>query len=215
MGKNNRKTMQIPKEYLSEANYTGSRLVEITNENVKEYRKLLAQLQEEANPILNVMDEIDKKVDPFRKQVISLKDANQADYESIRPFKEEYEILAKGLPKDATDSTPEMKVLEEKMNPVIDRIKEREAQIFKIREEMKPHKDAWDAEHEKVQVIDRKAAVIKEKIIPFVKEELKGKLEEFEEAKHLIEKDGVVYAEIYDQLEEFIKNYRAKNDQPR
>lgn len=204
--------MQIDKSLLSEANYEGTRLIEIKNENIKQYKLLLKELQTESNPILDVMEEIDKKVAPYREQVKALKDDNQKDYESIRPYKEQYEIMAKALPEDATEQTPEMAELAEKMNPVIDRIKEREVEISKIREEMKPHKDAWDAEHEKVQAIDKRAAVIKEKMIPFVMSELEGQLGEFEEAKHLVEKDGVIYAEVFDLLEEFIKAHRAKKN---
>lgn len=208
--------MQIDKALLSEANYEGTRLVLIENENVKEYKKLLNDLQKEANPILDVMTEIDKKVQPYREQVKVLKDENQKDYESIRPFKEQYEILARALPEDATEQTPEMAELAEKMNPVIDRIKAREVEISAIREEMKPHKDEWDKEHDKVQAIERQAAALKEKIIPFVTKDLEGKLGEFEEAKHLIEKDGLIYAEVFDLLEEFIKAHRAKkNDTPK
>lgn len=203
--------MQIPKELLSEVNYEGSRLIEIENENIKEYKKLLKELQAKANPILDVMDEVDKKVAPYREQVKALRDENQADYESIKPFKEQYEVMAKALPDDAKDSTPEMKELEDKMNPAIDRIKERETEISKIREEMKPHKDEWDKEHEKVQAIDKEANVIKDKMVPFVNKEIEGKLGEFEEAKHLIERDEKIYVEVFDLLEEFVKSHRAKH----
>lgn len=211
MGKDNKKTMHIPKEYLSEVNYTGSRLIEVDDSNVIEYKKLLRELQEEANPILDLMEELDKKVEPYRQQVKVLKDENQVDWETIKPIKEQYEILARALPEDATDSTPEMKELEVQMDPVIDRIKKREAEIHEIREELKPHKDAWDAEHIKVQEIDKRAAVIKEKMIPFVNKFLDGKLEEFEEAKHLVDNEDKIYAEVFDQLEEFIKTYRSKH----
>lgn len=211
MGKDNKKTMQIPKELLSESKYEGTRLILIEDEKLLEYKGLLKALQEEANPILDVMDEWDKKVEPFRQKVKGLKDDNQKDYEAMRPFKEQYELLARELPEDATDSTPEMKILEEKMNPIIDRIRGREVEISQIREEMKPSKDAWDSEHEKVQAIDRRAAVIKEKMIPFIHAHLDGKLGEFEEAKHLIEKDNKVYAEVFDLIEEFIKTHRTKH----
>jgi chromosome segregation ATPase len=205
--------MQIPKELLSEVNYEGTRLVEINNEKISEYKSLLNELQKKINPLVEEMDVVDKRVAPFRDQVKALKDENQKDYEAIKPFKEQYIILAKALPEDATDSTPEMKELEAHMNPFIDKIKAREVEISKIREEMKPHKDEWDKIHnEQVMPIEMEARVIKEKIVPLVNSELEGKLGEFEEAKHLVERDGKIYAEVFDLIEEFVKAHRAKKN---
>ena len=68
----------------------------------------------------------------------------------------------------------------------------------------------WDVEHEKIQKVEQKAALIKDKMVPMVVKELQPQLGEFEEAKHLIEKDGEIYAEVFDLLEEFIKTHRAK-----
>lgn len=156
MAKTNRKFMQINKELLSEKNYEGTRLIEITDEKVISLHSELNKLQAEANPHLKIMEDITPKLDP---------------------------LFAK------------LRELEEKK--------------AKIKEEMTPIRAPYDVELQAVEKIDQKAQLIKNKIQPLVLSIVKDSLSEFETAKQLIEKDGKIYIEVVDEIEEKVKAIRA------
>jgi hypothetical protein len=70
-----------------------------------------------------------------------------------------------------------------------------------------------DLEH-KCEMISKKSDVIKNKLMPILFDKVKDKLGEFEIATEVKEKDGKVYVEVQDKLEELIKAIRlqkAKN----
>lgn len=148
--------MQIPKEFLEEKNYAGTRLVEVTSPKISELHKKLTDLQLEANPHLKIMEELTPKLDPY-----------------------------------------------------FTKLRELEEQKNKLREEMLPIREPYDRELEKVQKIDQKAQMIKNKIQPMVLDIVSKDLGEFETARQLHEKDGKIFVEIIDELEEKIKSIRA------
>lgn len=160
MAKTNRKFMQINKEILSEKNYEGTRLIEITDEKVKALHGELNKLQAEANPHLKIMEEITPKLDPLFAQ---------------------------------------LRELEEKK--------------AKIKAEMSPIREPYDKELQAVEKIDQRAQLIKNKIQPLVLDLVKNQIGEFETAKQLIEKDGKMYIEVVDEIEEKVKAIRASKAQ--
>lgn len=156
MAETNRKTMQINKEVLSEKNYEGTRLIEITDEKVKALHGELNKLQIEANPHLKIMEEITPRLDPLFAKLRNLEEAKA-----------------------------------------------------KVKEEMTPIREPYDKELQEVEKIDQKAQLIKNKIQPLVLDIVKDSLGEFETARQLIEKDGKMYIEVIDEIEEKIKLLRA------
>jgi len=86
-----------------------------------------------------------------------------------------------------------------------------QSQINDIKAKIKPDQDKYNIELEKLKLLDAKADLIKNKIYPIVQSEIDGKLDEFEEARDIIEEKGVIYIKIYDKIEEYIKSIRTKN----
>jgi chromosome segregation ATPase len=150
--------MNIPKDILSEKNYTGTRLIRVENTLVYKLKKELNELQKKANPTLAKMDIISKKLDPYYAQIGQL-----------------------------------------------------DEKIKLLKQEVAPHRELYDIEVKKVELIDQKAQLIKNKIQPIVDAEIQGKLEEFEKPLHVTDKKGVLYVEVQNELEETIKNIRARN----
>lgn len=156
MGRPNRKIMQIAKEVLSEKNYTGTRLIEITDERVLELKKEMDKLQMEMKPLL----------------------------EQIKP---EWDSLDKSFPalKDAQDA---LKVVQDERAPVLDKCRKFETDFL--------------------MPIEQKAQLIKDKLQPLILDIVKGELSEFETARQTVDKDGKVYVEVIDEIEEKVKAIR-------
>lgn len=148
--------MQIPKEYLEEKNYEGTRLIEVTDEAVLALTAELTALQQEANPYLERMEAL----------------------------------------------TPEM-------DPIYSEIAELEAKKKELQLQVAPIRAKYDAEMEFVEEIDQRASLIKNKVQPIINDLVKGELGEFERAMQTVHKDGKLYVEVQDQLEEKIKQLRA------
>lgn len=115
MDKRNRKSMQIPNELLAEKNYEGTRLIEITDENVMKLKKELDVFQAEANPILDemakhepVLDEHYKKVGEIRKQLDELN-------EEVKDVKETNLALLKQV--EAIDAKAQL--VKNKIQPIV------------------------------------------------------------------------------------------------
>lgn len=148
--------MQIPKEYLAEKNYEGSRLIEISDPDVVRLHGELKKLQLEANPHLEIMESITPKLDPY-----------------------------------------------------FTKLRELENEKTKIRGEMAPIREPYDKELEQVQKIDQRAQLIKDKITPLVNKIVEAQLGDFEKALQLTERDGKMFVEVVDEIEEKVKAVRA------
>jgi arginyl-tRNA synthetase len=83
-------------------------------------------------------------------------------------------------------------------------------EIGKIREEMAEDKAKYDEELAKVEKIDAKAQMIKNKIMPMILAEVKDQLGEFEVALQTKQLDGKVFVEVQDKIEETVKTLRAQ-----
>ncbi len=152
--------MNIPKEVLSEKNYSGTRLIEITNPLVNKYVKEITKIQvEKLNPLLN-----------------------DAKYKSL---------------------TSKMDVLYSQIGQLNDKLKQLKLEVEPIRAE-------YDVFAEKMLKLEQKAQLIKNKIQPIIDSEISGKLGEFEKPLHAKEKNGKIYVEIQDEIEETVKNIRAR-----
>lgn len=156
MAKTNRTFMQIPKEILSEKNYEGTRLIEITDETVISLNNERKERLKEGEPILKEMEVLSPPLDAF--------------YEKLRPVEEERK---------------------------------------KIKEEMQPAYDAYHAKVEEMDKIYQKGQIVSNKMQPLINEIVKPQLSEFEAAKQLVERDGKLFVEVVDEIEEKIKALRA------
>lgn len=157
MAKTNRNFMQIPKDILSEKNYTGSRLIEITDEVVLGLKKELDLLQQEMNPLLD----------------------------AIKP---EWDSLDASFPR-LQKAQEELKKVQDERAPILEKCRKYEEDTLKP--------------------VEQKAQLIKNKIQPIILELVKGELGEFEKAQQTMDKDGKVYVEIVDEIEEKVKQIRA------
>ena len=156
MAKTNRNIMQIPADLLKESNYEGTRLIEITNEQVIKLNDERKKRIQEGEPIFQEMEKLSPPLDAF--------------YAKLRPVEEER---------------------------------------AKIKAEMQPAYDAYQAKVQEMDPYYQKAQAINDKMQPLINDLVKPQLGEFETAKQLIERDGKLFVEVIDELEEKIKAIRA------
>lgn len=114
------------------------------------------------------------------------------------------------LQQEANPFLVEMEEISPRMDPLYAKIGELQNEIKKLQEELTPIRDEYDVPLKKVEEIDQRASLIKEKIEPLVKEIVEDQLGEFETARHLVEHEGKIVVEVFDELEETIKKIRAK-----
>lgn len=148
--------MQIPAEYLTESNYEGTRLIEVTDEAVLSLTAELSELQKEANPYLEKMEALTPQMDPIYSEIAELESKKKELLAQVAPIRAQY-----------------------------------------------------DAEMQFVEEIDQRATLIKNKVQPIINDLVKGELGEFERAMQTVHKDGKLYVEVQDQLEEKIKQLRV------
>lgn len=67
----------------------------------------------------------------------------------------------------------------------------------------------FSKETEEMDAIGQKAQLVKNKMTPLIMEEVASKLGEFETARNTIVKDGKLYVEVFDEIEEKVKALRA------
>jgi chromosome segregation ATPase len=112
--------MQIAPEILSEKNYTGSRLIEITDPKVIELKAKLKEYQEEANPFLVEMDKIAPELDVFFQKIQKLEEEKNKLREEMSPVRAPYDELLKKV--EAIDSKAQ--VIKNKIQPIVNKLVE-------------------------------------------------------------------------------------------
>lgn len=146
--------MQIPAEVLSEKNYTGSRLIEITDAKVIELRAQLTEYQKEANPILNEMDKISPELDVFFQKIAKLEEEKNKLREEMAPIRAPYDELLKQV--EVIDSKAQL--VKEKIQPLVNSIVESQLGEFEKalhlkEEDGKLYVEVVDEIEEKVKAI--------------------------------------------------------------
>ena len=112
----------------------------------------------------------------------------------------------------APDAKPFLEKMEEYskvLDPFYSQINEHSKEIKKLKDEMAPTKELFDAEVSQLEKIEQKAQLIKDKIQPMIMELIQDQLGEFEKALQLIDKDEKLYVEVVDEIEECVKKIRA------
>ena len=115
MDKTNRKPMQLPNELLAEKNYEGTRLIEITDENVMKLKKELDTFQAEANPILDEMSKHEPILDEHYTKVGELRKQIEALNEEVKDVKETNLALLKQV--EAIDAKAQL--VKNKIQPIV------------------------------------------------------------------------------------------------
>lgn len=120
--------------------------------------------------------------------------------------------LHKELSKLQVEANPHLKIMESitpKMDPLFTKLRELELEKEKVKAQMAPIRAPYDKELKEVEKIDQRAQLIKNKIQPLVLKTIQPLLSEFEKANQLIEKNGSMFVEVTDEIEEKIKAIRA------
>lgn len=146
--------MQIPAEVLSEKNYTGSRLIEITDPKVIELRAQLVEFQKEANPILIEMDKISPELDVYFQKIAKLEEEKNKLREEMAPIRAPYDALLKEV--EAVDSKAQL--IKTKIQPLVnklveDQLGEFEKALHLKEEDGKLYVEIIDEIEEKVKAI--------------------------------------------------------------
>ena len=115
----NRKTMQIPTEYLSEKNYEGSRLIEIVDENVLRLFKERAEILKSGEPIMAEMDTLSKPLDEFYIKLKPLEEERKKIKEDMQPATEAYQSVVERMDKEIYQKT---RLIDQKLNPMVDEL---------------------------------------------------------------------------------------------
>ena len=126
---------------------------------------------------------------------------------------ERVEVLQEKLTALQLEVTPILDKLQENYYSKADKIY---AQIQELNKKLEPLKlelkELFEANQEDTKLIDEKEAeakLIKDKMQPIIMDLVKDQLGEFETAKHTVYKDGKIYVEVFDEIEEKIKAIRA------
>lgn len=127
------------------------------------------------------------------------------DERVIKLNEERKKRLVEGEPilKEMERLSPPLDAFYEKLRPI-------EEERKKIKEEMQPAYDAYNEQVEKMDKIYQKGQLVSNKMQPIINELIKPQLGEFETARQMVERDGKLYIEIVDEIEEKVKAIRAK-----
>lgn len=121
----------------------------------------------------------------------------------------------------------QLDALQKEINPALDRLQENffskadviYKEINELNEKIRPLKEQLremsEANKPDTDFIDGKeqeATLIKNKMQPLILSLVEDQLGEFETAKHTVIKDGKIYVEIFDEIEEKVKAIRASKN---
>lgn len=157
------------------------------DKNNRKTMQLSAELLKESNyegsRLIEITDET----------ILSLLQEVKKCGEEVKPFLDEMDKY-----------TPEIDAIYAELRP----IEEKRAELKeKLTKAMKP----FQVEQEKADAVYQKSDMIKQKIYPLARAIVNPQLSEFESAGQFIERDGKVFIEVTDEIEEKIKQIRAKN----
>jgi seryl-tRNA synthetase len=110
--------MNIPKEVLSEENYTGNRRIHVSHPMITKYKAEIDEIQKQANPSLKKMEGFAKKLDPSYAKIQELTNEINAIKAEMAPTLELYNIeVAKVEVKDQ-----KAQMVKNKLQPIINKI---------------------------------------------------------------------------------------------
>lgn len=119
MDARNRKTMQIPKELLSEKNYEGTRLIEITDENILRLFQERSEILKSGEPIMKQMDELSKPLDAFYEKLRPIEEERKKIKEEMQPAVDAYQAVVDRMDTEIYQKT---RLIDQKLNPMVDEL---------------------------------------------------------------------------------------------
>jgi len=141
---------------------------------------------------------------------------SEENYTGIRRIPVKNEIITKykkeidAYQKQAKPFLIKMEKISKVLDPYYATIADHNKEITRLKAEMADTLEQYNIELKKVELLDQKAQMIKNKMQPIVDKEIVGKLGEFEKPTNLIDEKGFFYVEVADTLEDFIKSKRAR-----
>ena len=118
--------MQIPKEYLKESTYSGTRLIEITDEKVIELKKEISKFKPIAEPYLKEMDRLGKLLDPFYTKIRELEAEKDKLVKERQPNLDLFNAQLKEM--EAIEQKTDL--IKNKIQPLVARLMEKELGEF-------------------------------------------------------------------------------------
>ena len=95
------------------------------------------------------------------------------------------------------------------VEPINQEIGKLQAQVRDLKQKITEETEKFRDDMDMIDSLEQKATLVKNKIQPIILKELEGKLGEFEIARYTEIKNGKIYAVVFDELEEKIKEIRA------
>jgi hypothetical protein len=126
------------------------------------------------------------------------------------PMIDKYKKEIDAYQKQAKPFLKKMEEISKVLDPHYAQITEHTKEINRIKAEMAGTLELYNVELKKVELLDQKAQMIKNKMQPIVDKEIAGKLEEFERPTNLTTEKGFHYVEVVDDIEEYIKAKRLR-----
>jgi hypothetical protein len=115
----NTKTMHLPADLLSEKNYSGTRLIEITDENILKLFKERGEILKSGEPIMKRMDELSKPLDEFYARLKPLEEERKQIKEDMQPAIDAYQAVVDEMDRDIYQKT---RLIDQKLNPMVDEV---------------------------------------------------------------------------------------------
>lgn len=139
----------------------------------------------------------------------------ESNYEGTRLIKIDDENVTtlqaelNALQKEALPFLEQMEAVTPSMDPIYAEIQELERKKAELQKQVAPFRAKYDEIAKNVEAIDDRAYPIKEKMTTIIFDLVKDQLGEFEMAMHTRVKEGVIYVEVQDVIEEKVKAHRA------
>jgi small-conductance mechanosensitive channel len=140
----------------------------------------------------------------------------EVNYEGSRLIKIENETV--------TELQKELSALQKEINPILDKLNAEYytvidpiyQEVQKLNEEIKSKKfviqeltKKFQPEIDSIEATEQKAQLVKNKLQPILLELVKEQLDEFEVARHTVNREDGIYVEVFDEIEEKVKSIRA------
>lgn len=97
-----------------------------------------------------------------------------------------------------------------KVDPMYQEIQALTEKIKGIREEINTITASFKADIESIEAVEQEANLVKDKLQPLILAGVEGQLGEFEIARQTVTRDGKIYAEVFDEIEERVKQIRTQ-----
>ncbi len=118
----------------------------------------------------------------------------------------------------------ELSVLQKEINPVLDKLSTEyypqidpmyqevqalNVQVKEIKEKIADITETFKSDIQSIEEVEQRAQLVKGKLQPLILEAVADQLGEFEVARQTVVQDEKIYVEVFDEIEEKVKQIRA------